>query len=149
MNRGFAALDLDERADRRLVYGDDDVVGRELLSVLLVAKPDMEAELLKDREQHVAVGDDRLTFLAQFHRAVLHGPLEGEQALPAFVPYPEDRTLAPKQLVVGVQQTVLLQAPAMERRGAKRENLGSRLLGTLEAELDFALEWHCLIACDG
>ncbi len=142
MNRGFAAFDLDERADRRLVDGDDDVVGRELLAVLLVAKPDVEAELLKNRQQHVAVGDDGLTFLSQLHRARLHRALEGEQALAAFVAHAQHGTLPAKQLVVGVEQTVFLQAPAVERRGAERENLRSCLVGALEAELDLALERH-------
>ena len=109
-----------------------------------MAKPDVESELLKDREQHVAVGDNRLTLLAQLHRAGLHRPLEGEQALSALIPHAEDGTLAPEQLVVGVQQTVLLQAPAVERGGAKRKNLRSCLLGTFETELDFALERHSL-----
>src|SRR4029077_20026292 len=44
----LAAFDLDERPNRRLVNRDDHVVFRELLAVLLVAEPDVKAELFED-----------------------------------------------------------------------------------------------------
>src|SRR5262245_28186402 len=55
VDRLLTALDFHERADGSLVDGDHDVVRAEFLSVFLVAEPDVEAELLKDCEQHIAV----------------------------------------------------------------------------------------------
>ena len=50
----LAAFDLDEDPHRRLVDRHDDVVVRELLAVLFVAEPDVQAELLKNREEFAA-----------------------------------------------------------------------------------------------
>src|SRR5262245_65639525 len=45
VDAALASLDFDERSDRRLVDGHDDVVERELLAVLLISEPRAEAEL--------------------------------------------------------------------------------------------------------
>ena len=47
-----------------------------------------------------------------------------------------------EQLIVGIEETVFLQAPSMQRRGTERENPVPCLVGTVEAELDFAFERH-------
>ena len=66
--------------------------------------------------------------------------LEGQQALAALRAHAERRSLAPQQLVFGVEQRVFLQPAAVQRRGAERENLRACLVGTVEAKLDLALE---------
>src|SRR5262245_2777263 len=150
VDRLLTALDFDERADGRLVDGDHDVVRTEFLAVLLVAEPDVEAELLQDREQHVAVGDDGFTFLAEFHRARLYGPFESEKALAALVPHSQHRSLPAELFIIGIEQAILLQPPAVKRCGAKREDLCPCLVGAVESQLDLALERHvCLVLADG
>ena len=74
MDGVFAALDLDEHADRRFVDRDHHVVGGELLAVLLVAEPDVQAERLEDGQQRRAVGDDGLVLFADLDRPGLPGP---------------------------------------------------------------------------
>ena len=61
----IAAFDFDETSPtRRLVDRDDHIVERELLAVLLVAEPDVEAELLQDGQHQRAVADHRFELLA-------------------------------------------------------------------------------------
>src|SRR5262245_64734715 len=88
----LAALNLDERSDRRLVDGDDHVLSRELFPVFLVAEPHVQTELTEDGEEHVAIGHDRLELLAQLHHTWLHGTLEGQETLAAFAPYAKYRS---------------------------------------------------------
>ena len=99
-------------------------------------------------QQRRAVGDDGLVLLADLDDAGQHRPLEREQALAALRPHAQRRSLQPQPLVVGVEQRVFLEAAAVQRRGAERENLRPCLVGTVEAKLDLALERHrslCLI----
>jgi len=92
----LVALDLDEHADRRLVDGDDGVAERVLFAVFLVAEPDGEAELLQAAQHRLAVADDRLDFLADFHRGGLNRALEGEEAAPRLYPHAEHAAPAPE-----------------------------------------------------
>src|SRR6185436_15437550 len=96
----FAALDLDEHADRRLVDGDDDVLVREFLAVLLVAEPDVEAQFLEDPQQQPAVADHRLELVADLHLARLHRSLEGDPALAVLDADPEHAAPPPQRLVL-------------------------------------------------
>ena len=138
----LAAFDLDERADRRFVDGDHDVLGRELLAVLLVAEPHAQPQLVQDGEQRVAVGDDGFVLFAHLHQAGLHRALEGQQALAALAAHAQ-HAAAPVEPIVGrIEQTVFLQPPAAQRRGADGEDALARLLGAVEPQLDLALERH-------
>jgi hypothetical protein len=76
------------------------------------------------------------------------GPFEGQQALAAFRADAQRRPLPAKQFVLGVEQRVFLEAAAVERGGAERENPVACLAGIVEPELDLALDGHpnrCLI----
>ena len=143
----LAAFDLDEDADRRFVDRDDDVLVRELLAVLLVAEPDVQAELLEHAQQHLAVADDGLELLAHFHDARLHRPLEGEPALAVLHPHAQHAAPPAQRLVVGVEERVLLQPAPEQRRRAAREDRRARLVRRREPQLDFTLDrsWS---ACD-
>ena len=68
VDRVFAAFDLDEHADRRLIDRDHHVVVREFLAVFLVAEPDVQAELFEDGLQRRAVGDDGFVLFADLDR---------------------------------------------------------------------------------
>src|SRR5439155_14422844 len=57
------ALDLHERAERGLVHRDDHVLQGKLLTILLVAEPDLEAKMFEDPEDERAVTHDRLELL--------------------------------------------------------------------------------------
>ena len=107
----LAAFDFDERADRRFVNRDRDVLVRKLLAVLLVAEPHVEAELFEHVQQQQAVADDGLHLFAKLHRRVLHRALEGEQRLAAFEADAKHAAPAAQLIVVGVEQVVFLQPP--------------------------------------
>ena len=89
LDRPLAALDLDERADRRLVERDRGVLGGELLAELLIPEPHVQPQRLEHARQNVAVADDRLVFLASLHPARLHGPFERQQASAGFAADPQ------------------------------------------------------------
>src|SRR6266508_3376858 len=114
----IAALDLDKRADRRLVERDDDIVEREFFTILLIAEPDAEAELFENVDEERAVADHGLELLTQLHQRRLHGPLEREQALPRFHAHPQHASPAPQIVVWRVEQAILLQPAASHWRGA-------------------------------
>src|SRR6202008_1098057 len=83
-NPFFAPFDLDEGPDRRLVDRDHDVLGGVLLAVLLVAEPDVKAELFEHPLHDLAVADHGLVLVADLHRSRKDGSLEGEEALARF-----------------------------------------------------------------
>src|SRR5688572_31757056 len=108
-NALLAAFDLDEYADRRLVDGDGDILVRELLAVLLVAEPDVKAELVEHPQQDLTVADEGLVFLPDRQGRRLDRSLEGDPALAVLDTDAQHTAPAPQQLVFGVEQRVLLQ----------------------------------------
>ena len=88
------------------------------LAVLLVPEPDRKPELLKNLKEDVAIADDRLEFL----RSSWSRPapaLEGDTAVPVLDPDAQ-RTLAFSEQRVGrIEQSVLLEAPAPQRRAPR------------------------------
>jgi hypothetical protein len=62
----------------------------------------------------IAVGDDGLVLFAELHDTGLHGPFEGQQALAVLVAHPQDAAALIEPIVLGVEQTVLLQPAAAE-----------------------------------
>jgi hypothetical protein len=79
-------------------------------------------------QQDHAVAGDGLDFFPHFHRARLNRPLEGEPALAVLEPHAQHAAAAPQLLVIGVEERVLLQAPAEQRGGPRRQNGGACFL---------------------
>ena len=100
----FAAFDLDERADRRLVERDGDVLGRELLAVLLVAEPDVQPELL----EHALQTSPSPTTVSCSSRIFIvpgcTGPLNVSRLLPDSVRMRSDAAAAAERFVLGIEQ---------------------------------------------
>ena len=78
----LAAFDLDEGPHRRLVDGDDDVVGGELLAVLLIPEPDAEAELLQHAQEQRPVADAVSSSSRSFMTEGCTGPLNVRRLVP-------------------------------------------------------------------
>ena len=142
MNGRLAALQFHEHADRRLIHRDHHVGGFELFTVLFVSEPDVHAEAFENTQQYGAVGRHRLVLFANLDDAGQYRAFEREQALAALASYPQRRSLPAQRFVFGVEQGVLLEAAAVERRGAECEDLRPCLVGTVETKLDLALERH-------
>lgn len=64
MDRRVTALEFDEHAHWRFIHRHHQVVSLELLAEFLVAKPDVQAQAFKHREQRDAIGDHGLVLFA-------------------------------------------------------------------------------------
>ena len=129
LDRPLAAFDLDERADRRLVERDRGVLGRELLTELLVPEPDVETQRLEHARQHVAVADDGLVLFASLHAAGLHRAFERQQASAGFAAHPQCAALPAQRFVAGIEERIFLESPALEWGSAGSEDGRPRLAG--------------------
>ena len=136
----LAAFDFDVCADRRFVESDRHVFGRVLFAVLLVAEPDVHAELFEHVLQHGAVGDDCFVLVAYLHRARLHGTLEGQQALARFRANAQDAPPPAEGFVLRVEQRVFLKAAAAKGSGPRRQDGGAGFIRAFESEFDLALD---------
>src|SRR5262249_5717546 len=136
----IAALDLDEHADGRFVDRHDHVLVRVLLPVFLVPEPDVEAQLLEDAEEQLAVAHDGFELVAQLHVRRLYGAFERDAALAVLGPDPQRAAAPPERLVLVVEEGVFLEPAPEHRGGARRLDRGARRLDRLEPQLDLALE---------
>src|ERR1051325_3833846 len=140
VNAVRAALDLDERPDRRFVDCDDHVVERELFAVLLVAEPHVEPELFEHAQQHGAVADDGLELVAHFQDRRLNRTFEGEEALARLDTYAKHASAQAQPLVVGVEERVFLEAARANGCGAGADYGLASFDGIGEPKLDFSLD---------
>ena len=136
----FAAFDLDEHPDRRLVNRDDHVAEGEFLAILLIAEPDRVAERLEAPEHRLAIADDGFDLFAQLHRRRLDRALEGQQALARLHANAQHAPALPQGVGVIVEQGVFLQAPAPQRRRPGVPHGRARVVDRVEPQLDFAFE---------
>ena len=102
---------------------------------------DLQAEPRRAPLQHAAVGDDRLEFLADLHRAGLHRALEGEDAARRRRVRTRrvDRSRTSDPSSVSNRRSSCSRRPR-SGRGAGGQHRGARVGGVVEPQLDFPLE---------
>src|SRR5689334_12398937 len=136
----LAPFDFDEGADRGFVNRNRDVFGAVLLAVLLVAKPDVQAELFEHALHDLAVANHRLIFVADLHRPRKDRTLERQKAFAGFSAEAQHAAAPSQRFIFGVEECVFLQAARSQRRGAGREYRGPRFIWSGEPEFDFTLD---------
>ena len=145
----FAAFDLDERADGRLVDGDDDVFGGVLLAVLLVAEPHVQAELLEHALQHFAVANDGLVLVAHLHRSGQHGTFEGQQVLARLGADAQHAAAPAQRFILRIEQGIFLQTAGAKGGGTSGKDRRARIFRAGEPEFDFTLDHQRHVGLQG
>ncbi len=137
---GFAAFELDEDANRRLVNRDDEAVERVLLAKLLIAEARNEAQTGEDGLYTVGARYHRFDFLSRLHQRWQDRTLPGDRCALAVAPHAQRASLPRQSVVVGIEQHIVLETPRAQRGRSERSNgLAGRLHG-LELQLDFLFE---------
>jgi len=118
------------------IDGDNDILVRKFLAVLLVPEPHVKGELAKYRTSISAVADDRFELLPHLHDRRLHGAFVRQSALSVFHAHAEHTSLATQLLVFGVEEGV---PPAVAGRASGWHRVAMTASRASSAELNRSL----------